>query len=183
MTIRPGMRSLLAALVVLGSLAGVSCAGPAQKTPQPTTPAVEASHPQLARALGRAGLFSGLTSDEKAALASAATVRQGKEGERIIEQGKPLAKMYVILEGDARVIVNGSVVATLPAQSLVGEVEFLDKKAASADVVVSGDTALIELDDAALTKLMDARPEIGYVLMSRIAKLEGARLRAMDEKQ
>jgi signal-transduction protein with cAMP-binding, CBS, and nucleotidyltransferase domain len=137
---------------------------------------------ELSRALGRAKLFAGLTDKERAALESAATLRHCKEGERIIEQGKPLGKMFIVLEGRAEVRVNGKLVATLPEQSLVGEIEFLDMLPASADVVVFKETHLIELNNAALTGLMKKQPRLGYVLMNEIARIEGQRLRAMDQK-
>ena len=136
----------------------------------------------LSKALGQAKLFAGLTDKERVALASAATLRQGKEGERIIEQGKPLDRMFIVLEGHVEVRVNGKPVATLPEQSLVGEIEFLDMLPASADVVIFEDTRLIELNNAALTDLMKKQPRLGYVLMSEIARIEGQRLRAMDQK-
>ncbi len=137
---------------------------------------------ELSKALGQAKLFAGLTGKERVALKSAATLRHCKEGERIIEQGKPLGRMFIVLEGQAEVKVNGKLVATLPEQSLVGEVEFLDMLPASADVVILKETRLIELNNAALTGLMKKQPRLGYVLMSEIAKVEGQRLRAMDMK-
>jgi len=91
-------------------------------------------------------------------------------------------RMFIVLEGQAEVRVNGKPVATLPEQSLVGEVEFLDALPASADVVVLKETRLIELNNAALTGLMKKRPRLGYVLMSEIARIEGQRLRAMNPK-
>ncbi|MDO9567507.1 MAG: cyclic nucleotide-binding domain-containing protein [Candidatus Desulfaltia sp.] len=137
---------------------------------------------ELSRALGQAKLFEGLTDKERAALESAATLRHCKEGERIIEQGKPLDRMFIVLEGQAEVRVNGKLVATLPDQSLVGEVEFVDMLPASADVVILKNTRLIELNNAALTSLMKRQPRLGYVLMSEIARIEGQRLRTMDLK-
>ncbi len=137
---------------------------------------------ELSKALGQARLFAGLTDAERAALKSAATLRHCKEGERMIEQGKPLGRMFIVLEGQAEVRVNGKLVATLPKQSLVGEVEFLDMLPASADVVILKETHLIELNNAALTGLMKKQPRLGYVLMSEIARIEGQRLRAMDMK-
>ena len=137
---------------------------------------------ELSKALGQAKLFAGLTDKERAALKSAATLRHCKEGERIIEQGKPSGRMFIVLEGQAEVRVNGKLVATLPEQSLVGEVEFLDMLPASADVVIFKDTDVIELNNAALTGLMKKRPRLGYVLMSEIARIEAQRLRAMDLK-
>jgi len=137
---------------------------------------------QLSKALGQAKLFAGLTEKERAALESAANLRHCKEGERIIEQGRPLDRMFIILEGQAEVRVNGKLVATLPEQSLVGEIEFLDRLPASADVIVFKETHLIELNNAAITSLMKKQPRLGYVLMTEIARIEGQRLRAMDQK-
>jgi signal-transduction protein with cAMP-binding, CBS, and nucleotidyltransferase domain len=137
---------------------------------------------ELSRALSQVKLFAGLTDTERDALKSAAALRHGKEGERIIEQGKPSKRMFIVLESQAEVRVNGKLVATLPEQSLVGEIEFLDTLPASADVVILKDTDIIELNNAALTDLMNERPRLGYVLMSEIARIEGRRLRAMDEK-
>lgn len=137
---------------------------------------------ELSKALGQAKLFAGLTDKGRTALKSAATLRHCKEGERIIERGKPLDRMFIVLEGQAEVRVNGKPVATLPEQSLVGELEFLDMLPASADVVILKETHLIELNNAVLSALMKKQPRLGYVLMSEIARIEGQRLRAMDLK-
>lgn len=142
----------------------------------------KASTMELSKALGRAKLFAGLTEKERSQLKSAATLRHCREGERIIEQGKHLDRMFVLLEGEAEVKVSGKLVATLPSQSLVGEVEFLDSLPASSDVAILKDTQLIELNNALLTGLMKKQPRLGYVLMSQIAKTEGQRLRAMNQK-
>jgi CRP-like cAMP-binding protein len=141
----------------------------------------KAKTPDLSRALSRAGLFAGLTGAEKAALKSAAVLRRCTEGERIIEQGKPLDRMFIVLEGQAEVRVDGKVVATLPEQSLVGEIEFLDMLPASADVVALKGSSLIELNNAALKRLMSKHPRLGYVLMNEIAKIEGSRLRESNQ--
>ena len=162
--------AVLFVIVVLGNFAGNSFASDKAK-------ALE-----LSKALGQAKLFTGLTDKERAALISAATLRLCKEGELIIEQGKPLDRMFVILEGQAEVRVNGIFVTSFPGQALVGEIEFLDKLPARADVVILKETYLIELNNAALTSLMKKQPRMGYVLMSEIARIEGVRLRAMDVK-
>jgi CRP/FNR family transcriptional regulator, cyclic AMP receptor protein len=160
----------LAMVVVLGVCGFTSNAANAAKTSE------------LSKALGQARLFAGLTGRERAALRPAATLRYCEEGERIIEQGRPLEKMFIVLEGQAEVRVDGALVVTLPEQSLVGEIEFLDALPASADVLVLKGSRLIELSDSALTDLMRKRPRVGYVLMNEIARIEGRRLRAMDTK-
>ncbi len=131
----------------------------------------------LSKALRQAKLFSGLTEADRTALESAATLRHGRERERIIEQGKSSGRMFIILQSRADVRINGKPVVTLPVQALVGEIEFLDGPPATADVVLLGDTDLIVLNNAALTEIMERQPRLGYVLMSEIARIEARRLR------
>ncbi len=164
---------LLAALVVM-LLAGFAANSYGADSPKETS---------LSKAMDQAKIFAGLTTKEKAALRSTATLRRCKEGERIIEQGKPTGKMFIILEGMAEVRVNGKLVAALPQQSLVGELEFLDGLSAGADVVILQETDLIELDNGALIALMEKQPRLGYVLMGEIARIEGRRLRAMNQQK
>ena len=162
--------AVMVVAVVLGSFLGNSFA--ADKT--------KAS--DLSKALGQVKLFAGLTDKERDALKSAATLRHCKEGDRIIKAGTSLDKMFIVLGSQAEVRVNGKLMATLPEQSLVGELEFLDVLPATADVVILKETDLIELNNAALRDLMKKQPRLGYVVMSEIARIEGQRLRAMDMK-
>lgn len=137
---------------------------------------------ELRNALGQVKLFSGMTGKERAALNAAAGLRHSQEGERIIEQGKPLDRMFIILEGKAEIWVDGKIMAILPPQSLVGDIEFLDGLPASADVYVLKNTRLVELNNARLNTLMEERPRLGYQFMREIAKIGGQRLRAMNKK-
>ena len=162
--------AVLSVIVVFGNFAGNSFA------------ADNAGTLELSKALGQVKLFAELTNKERAELMSAAALRHCKKGEHIIEQGKSLDRMFVILEGQSEVRVNGKLVATIPEQSLVGEIEFLDKLPARADVFILKETYLIELNNAVLASLMKKQPRMGYVLMSEIARIEGVRLRAMDVK-
>ena len=142
----------------------------------------EANVLALSRALAQVKLFQGLTDAERDALKAAATLRSGKSGERIIQQGKAMGKMFIIMEGQAEVRVNGKHIVTLSGQTLVGEIEFLDKLPASADVFLLKDTDLIELNHVALTDIMKKQPRLGYVLMGEIARIEARRLRATNPK-
>ena len=142
----------------------------------------EAKALALSKALAQVKLFAGLTDAERDSLKAAATLRRGKAGERIIQQGTTLDRMFIILKGQAEVRVNGKHFVTLSGQPLVGEIEFLDMLAASADVLLLKKTALIELNYAALTGLMEKQPRMGYVLMREIAQVEARRLRDTDPK-
>ena len=142
----------------------------------------EAKALALSKALAQVKLFAGLTDAERDALKATATLRHGKAGERIIQQGKAMGRMFIIMEGQAEVRVNGKYIVTLSGQILVGEIEFLDKLPASADVFLLKETDLIELNYIALTDLMEKQPRLGYVLMGEIARIEARRLRTTNPK-
>jgi CRP-like cAMP-binding protein len=142
----------------------------------------EAKALELSRALAQVKLVAGLTDAERAALNAAATLRRGKEGERIIQQGKLTGRMFIILGGKAEVRVNGKRIVTLSGESLVGEIEFLDTLPGSADVLLLEEADLIEFNSAALTRLMQKQPRLGYVFMREIARVEAGRLRESNPK-
>jgi CRP/FNR family transcriptional regulator, cyclic AMP receptor protein len=136
----------------------------------------------LSEALAKAKWFEDLTGEEKEALKSATTMRHCKTGERIIEQGKATQRMFIILDGKADVLINGKRIVTLSGEFLVGEIEFLDMLPASADVVLLQETDIIEINNAALSGLMDKQPRIGYALMAGLARIEAERLRQTNTK-
>jgi CRP/FNR family transcriptional regulator, cyclic AMP receptor protein len=142
----------------------------------------EAGAVALSKAMAQVKLFAGLSDAERDSLKAAVTLRRGKAGERIIQQGKVRDRMFIILEGPAEVRVNGKHFVTLSGQTLVGEIEFLDMLPASADVFLLKETDLIELNYAALTRLMEKQPRLGYVLMREIARIEARRLRNTTSK-
>ncbi|MBU0971881.1 MAG: cyclic nucleotide-binding domain-containing protein [Proteobacteria bacterium] len=147
------------------------------------SPAFGQSSPlTLSQALSRVALFSDLTEMERSRLADAAFLRRGQAGEQIIHQGKARDRMFILLEGKAEVRVNGKHLTTISGQALVGEIEFLDKLPASADVILLEETDLIELDYGALTRLMEGHPRLGYVIMGGIARIEARRLRGSNPK-
>ena len=102
--------------------------------------------------------------------------------QKALSFGKRSGKMFIVLDGQAEVWVNEKRIVTLSGQSLVGEIEFLDGLPATADVLLLRETDIIELDNAALTALMEQQPGLGYVLMREIAKIEAQRLRRTAEK-
>ena len=93
-------RFICAVVIILGCLAGNSLSADNTKTLN------------LSKTLSQVKLFAGLTNTERDALKNVATLRQGKEGERIIQQGKTSGKMFIILEGDAEVRIDGKSAST-----------------------------------------------------------------------
>lgn len=136
---------------------------------------------KLAETLTQVQLFEGLTPEELTLLEGVATLRVGGAGERIVEQGKSLGRMLIIMDGEADVIVSGQKVVTLSGQVLIGEIEFLDQQPATADVVLLEKADLVEIDNSALNDLMEKHPRLGYVIIRRIAVIEAQRLRSSTQ--
>lgn len=134
----------------------------------------------LPAALDRVAIFSTLTDAEKQILETAATLKKGAKGEQIIVKDTAMKQMVILLDGHASVQVNGKQVAELFGEILLGEIEFLDGPAASADVFLLSDTDYIALDNTLLNEIMEAHPRLGYRVMREIARIDAQRLRRAD---
>lgn len=136
----------------------------------------------LRRALARVDIFAGLTDAERDTLKAAARLHHGTAGEQVIRQGSVMGRMIVVLDGEADVRIDGTSFVTLSGQVLLGEIEFLDGRPATADVVFLKDADYIILENADLNRIMEDHPRIGYVVIREIAKIEAARLRKTSTK-
>lgn len=61
---------------------------------------------------------------------------------KILTQGKETDVLYALVKGSAEVIKSGEVIATLKEGDLIGEMSFIAKRTASADVKVGSNTLL-----------------------------------------
>jgi CRP/FNR family transcriptional regulator, cyclic AMP receptor protein len=185
------MKRVVVAVLLVGFLTSAAlCAFAIGQTEIPVSPAAQdlliksekVNTSALSKALVQVNLFTGLTDAERDALKTAVTLRHTKAGERIIEQGTTQDRMFIILDGQTEIRINGQLIVTYSGQSLVGELEFLDPSPACADVLILQETDLIELNYAALTGLMEIQPRLGHVLMREFARIEAQRLRAGNQK-
>lgn len=125
--------------------------------------------------------FQGLTPAEIAELLGSAEKCVFQAGATVVREGTAGKHMYIILNGDARVIKdgpNGEVeLARLGATDSFGEMALADNEARSASVIADGECVLVRLSD----QVMHSRPEIGLKVYRNIARVLSARLRAADE--
>ncbi|MBW1799438.1 MAG: cyclic nucleotide-binding domain-containing protein [Deltaproteobacteria bacterium] len=134
-------------------------------------------------ALRQVPLFQRLDEDQLEKLAEITELTERQAGKRIIAQGKRTRKMFITLDSEVRILINGNLIVVLPVNALVGEIEFLEDRPATADVVLITKSRVISMENKSLRKLMDANPGIGYVLMDEIARMEAHRLRTTSERQ
>ncbi len=144
--------------------------------------AQKADAQDLSSILSQISLFSNLTPLQIDILKTAAVLKKGGKGEKIIHQGQSMGKMTIVLDGEADVLINGQHIVALSGQFLLGEIEFLDGQPASADVILGKDTNMVQLDNIALNRVFENHPDIGYVIMRQIAVIEAERLRKQSSK-
>lgn len=125
--------------------------------------------------------FEGLTPAEISELLGNSEKCSFEPGAFIIKEGSIGTHMYIILNGEARVLKSGrdgemELARLMPADSF-GEMALADNEARSASVVADTPCVLVRIND----RIIDAKPEIGLKVYRNIARVLSARLRAADE--
>jgi len=83
------------------------------------------------------------------------------DGTRLIEQGKRVEAMFIVIEGTLRVSTKKmGVIAKIGAGELVGEMSLVDSRPASASIDAEGDVALLKVPrDVLMEKVAD---DVGF---------------------
>jgi CRP-like cAMP-binding protein len=87
----------------------------------------------------------------------------------LIHQETPADACYVILDGDADVIVNGTKVASITAGAVVGEAGLSGHKLRNAQVTSTTPLDLLHIAAADFTALTERRPALKAAFLSRTA--------------
>jgi len=125
--------------------------------------------------------FQGLTPAEITELLGSSEKCTFAPGAYIVKEGNVGAHMYIILNGEARVLKSGREgeveLARLTSADSFGEMALADNEARSASVVADTDCVLVRIND----QIINSRPEIGLKVYRNIARVVSARLRSADE--
>src|SRR4051794_40965628 len=129
---------------------------------------------QTAELLGRVAIFSGLTPEQLADLASVAVPRRWASGEVIFREGDTGDTCYVVQNGSVRVTRNHSdgrtiTLAELRTGDLFGELAMFDSESRSATVEAAEDTLGVALFAGDMRRLLLSHPEISIKLLTAFA--------------
>ena len=129
----------------------------------------------------RVKAFHGLTPAEITDLLGSSEKCTFAPDSYIIKEGNIGTHMYIILNGEARVMKSGregefELARLAPADSF-GEMALADNEARSASVIAVTECALVRINDRAI----DSRPDIGLKVYRNIARVVSTRLRSADE--
>jgi CPA1 family monovalent cation:H+ antiporter len=129
--------------------------------------------------LGQLALFADLTPTQLEAIAHSFEEVVFKEGERVLRRGLSGGSFYVILEGEAVVVISDELRRRLGRGDFFGEIAALTGDAPSADVVAETVLRCLVIPPGELENLLLERPQ----MMLRLLRMEARRLQTAAQWQ
>ncbi len=138
--------------------------------------AVEAQTGSYVDALARLSLFADVTHPQLEVLAHCFEEEVFAEGQRVIRQDVTGGGFYVILDGEAKVVIDGQERARLTRGDFFGEISILTDDAPVADVIATSLLRCLIIPDNELKPFLLKEPSVMY----RMLQVEARRLRAAN---
>lgn len=129
---------------------------------------------EVVDALARMTLFADLGRPQLEAVAHTFDEEWFTDGQRILRQGFTGSGFYVILEGEAQVVIDGQERARLGRGEFFGEVSVLLGEPPTADVVAAGRLHCLVLPGPEVEGFLTSQPRV----MFRMLQAQARRLRA-----
>jgi CRP/FNR family transcriptional regulator, cyclic AMP receptor protein len=128
-------------------------------------------------------IFGLLTDADIDWMARVGVRRRMKDGEILIEQGKSVDSIILLLEGQLSVVVKDvGMVARLGVGEIVGEMSMVDSAPPSATVAAEGECLILSLDKNALLQKLASDPPFGSRFYEAMAVFLADRLRQMEQR-
>jgi CRP-like cAMP-binding protein len=137
---------------------------------------VEAPADNYVDALARLSLFADLTRPQLEVLAHSFDEEVFAAGQRVIRQDVSGGGFYVILDGEAHVIIDGKARARLTRGDFFGEISLLSETTPTADVLAATVLRCLIIPDTELKPFLLRQPTVMY----RMLQIEARRLRAAN---
>jgi CRP-like cAMP-binding protein len=137
---------------------------------------MESHTENVVETLAGLSLFGDLGHAELEALAHTFSEEVFAEGQRVLRQDVSGGGFYVILDGDARVVIDGEERARLRRGDFFGEISVLTDTSPTADVVAASVLRCLVIAANELKPLLTGRPSVMY----RMLQVEARRLRAAN---
>lgn len=118
--------------------------------------------------LRRIALFASMSNADLAKLAKLGELVDAEKGAVLIDQGDVGLECFLVLDGDAGVLINGEHQVTIGSGAIVGEMALIGHKPRNASVVAQTPMRLLSFNIAAFRQLLDEMPQARdhiYVLL------------------
>jgi cAMP-dependent protein kinase regulator len=134
-----------------------------------------ATREEIVDALSGMALFADLSTPQLSDIAGRFEEAFFPEGEMVLRQGLRGSGFYVILEGEAAVVIDGARRATLGKGEYFGEVSLLLDESPVADIVATRPLRCLVLGGPALEPFLLAYPRVLYrMLIAQTRRLRTA---------
>jgi CRP-like cAMP-binding protein len=137
---------------------------------------MEASTAIYVEALARLSLFADVPHPQLEALAHTFEEEVFAEGQRVLRQDVTGGSFYVILDGEAKVVIGGQERARLAQGDFFGELSILTDEPTAADVIATSLLRCLIIPDNELKSFLLKQPSVMY----RMLQVEARRLRAAN---
>lgn len=119
---------------------------------------------ELAEELGKLPSLSAATPEDLDALADAGDVVTLPDQWAFVHEGTPADAAYILLSGEANVIMGRNIVASLAAGAIIGEMAYIDGGQRHATVSTHGRVRAMRINYDKLTPLLEKRVALRDVL-------------------
>ena len=119
---------------------------------------------ELAEELAALPTLREFSKDDVRALAGAGRVVTLPDGWAFVQEGTPGDAAYILLGGEANVLVGRAIVATLGPGAIIGEMAYLEGGGRHATVATHGRVRAVRLDYDRLDALLKKRSSLSEVL-------------------
>ena len=130
----------------------------------------------------RHSLTRGLSQQELTRLDTLVEPRSFAAGEKIFIEGAATYGLFLLQEGSVSVSREGTVITTLEAPTVLGEVELVASEPAAATVVAATDVRAYILTHDAFERLVDEGDSVVSKLMRNMARVMARRLIDNNER-
>jgi CRP-like cAMP-binding protein len=131
----------------------------------------------VVEALAQLTLFADLTRPQLEEVAHTVGEDMFAEGQRVLRQGMQGGGFFIILEGEAQVMIDGEERARLARGDFFGEIAALTGAAPTADVVATTLLRCLTISRPEIEQFLLDHPQV----MLRMLKAEAHRLRSANE--
>lgn len=121
-------------------------------------------------ALARVKLFQGLSPQDLEQVADMAKELDFASGKAITEEGEAGGRFYVLVEGEADVVIGDDVVNTLKAGDAFGEISLIDGLPRTATIVARSPVRTLSLSSWNFRPLLKEHPSIAEGVLLQLCR-------------
>jgi len=115
-------------------------------------------------------LFSEIPENDLLTLAMEFETIQYSSGNTVIKQGDIGTSMYVLINGEVAVNIDGKVVATLGEKNIFGELAIFDPEPRSATILTTKDTTLFKIESDVIYDLISKYSNVARGIIKILSK-------------